>query len=203
MREDFVSLRDEERSGCLSLPIRSTRTWILREIPWRNCHSLFPSVLYLSSIIRSQPSNSIRRRISLSTIPSRKYSHLEFPLRFIQWLREESPFRVLSAITMTRTRSAKGRSSLVESLRRPIWSSRMSRTVISRRICGLILTIPRAKTSTKDWLKSRALSISREMRKGREFRENSEKNRWQETSSHSSWRRIFLVVESPRERTTW
>lgn len=34
--------------------------------------ALFPSALYLPTIIRSQPSNSVRRRISLSTPPSHR-----------------------------------------------------------------------------------------------------------------------------------
>lgn len=90
----------------LSPPFRWTRTWILREIPREIVAALFPSALYLSTIIRSR-SLPILYADESHCLPSRPRSiSVSSPFsRFSWWLREKSSsLRVPSTTQWTRTR---------------------------------------------------------------------------------------------------
>lgn len=99
MRKDFVSLRDEKRSCSLFLSLSlspSHSPFVRREC--ESCgkspreivaaYSQAPYTFRLSSDRR--PSNSVRRRISLSAIPSWKYSS-PVPLAIYSMAKREIP----------------------------------------------------------------------------------------------------------------
>lgn len=87
-------------------PFRWTRTWMLREIPREIVAALFPSALYLSTIIRSR-SLPILYADESHCLPSRPRSiSVSSPSsRFSWWLREKSlSLRAPSTAQWTRTR---------------------------------------------------------------------------------------------------